>query len=338
MPNDLAPAVPEDVLGAQGPLTLEPGQEAEVDLLVRPSQVGHVNLVWLLPFSSEDGETYVSRLALTTLVSPAVQLSVQTRPSRGKACLHDAVIEARNLLAHDEVRLDAISVLGPHWKLAGDSTEAATAVTIAPLQVWRGRVQIEAIDSKGVSDDGEQYVATRLQDLLLSRDARRPPPADIAVHLSRQMYGSDGENGDVRTWSSTLHAEARKVWRTRSLASAFPAMPARDRLGAFTLFEPRDLDVLVQFTVNPASSSPKRVGQTQVFGLLPGPLRSQIRAITHPKLDDNAAKSGQIRSLYAETIKEKASLLPTSSPAGWAAIRTRPSSTCRPAARGGTSL
>lgn len=310
MPNHLAPAVPEDVFGAQRPLTLESGQEAEVDLLVRPTQLGHVNLAWLLPFSSEDGETYLSRLAFSTLVSPAVQLSVQTRPSRGKACLHNAVIEARNLLAHDEVQIDAISVLGPHWKLAGESTEAtATAVTIAPLQAWRGRVQIETVDSKGVSDDGGQDVATRLQDLLLSRDARRPPPADIAVRLSHQTYGSHRENTDDRTWSSTLHAEARKVWRTRSLASAFPTMSSRDRLGAFTLFESRELDVIIQFTVNSASSSVKRVGQTQVFGLQPGPLRSQIRAITHPKLDDNASKSGQIRSLYAETIKEKASLL-----------------------------
>lgn len=305
MPNHLGPTSPQAITN----VPLEAGQESEVELIVRPSQLGSVKLAWLLPFSSEDGETYLSRLAFATEVSPAVQLSVQTRPHRGTACLHEAVIEARNLLMHDEVHIDTVSLLGPHWKLAGSSAETARAVTIAPLQVWRGRLQIEAVRSQGEDDNGEQFTATKLQDLLLSRDTRRPPPFDVKLHLSQQSYGSDTDSEDSSTWSPSLHAEARKVWRIRSLASTFPTMTTRDRLGAFTLWDPRDLDVVLHFTVHAASSSSRRVGQAQVFGLQPGPLRSQIRAITHPRLDDTASKGGQVRSLYAETIKEKASLL-----------------------------
>ncbi|CDU25237.1 uncharacterized protein SPSC_05071 [Sporisorium scitamineum] len=300
MPNHLEAAVPQGVLDLEGHAKLEPDQEVEVNLVVRPVRTGDVSLAWLLPFSSEDGETYLSRLAFFTHVVPALQISVQTRPLRSTACLHEVLIEAKNLLDHDEVQLQALSVLSTHWKLVSDSTDAASIV-VAPKQIWRGRLRIEALTEQRDTDE-EQYTATKLQDLLLSRDTRRPPPSDVKVQLSTQRCASDVP--PTSTGPLTLYTEARKVWRLKSLALDFPTMTARDRLAAFTLWEPRDLDVLVHFSVS-AEGGPVREGQVQVYALQPGPLHSQIRAITHPQ----AAAKGQIRSLYAETIKEKASLL-----------------------------
>ncbi|TKY89852.1 hypothetical protein EX895_001149 [Sporisorium graminicola] len=308
MPNHLGAAVPRGVLDLEGHAKLEPGQEVEVDLMVRAVRTGDVSLAWLLPFSSEDGETYLSRLAFFTRAVPAVQVNVQTRPPPRTACLHEVTIEAQNLLDHDEVQLHSLSVLSPRWTLVSDSSEVGSVV-IAPRQIWRGRVRIEQREGGQGGTEDEQYTATKLQDLLLSRDTRRPAPSDIKISLSTQEYASDGAHAGMGPL--VLHTEARKVWRTKSLAAVYRTMAARDRRAAFTLWEPRDLDVVVQFSVNAQGDPPtaRRKGQVAVYALQPGPLRSQIRAITHPPQAAAKGGAGQIRSLYAETIKEKASLL-----------------------------
>ena len=303
--NHLSSGAPESILDPHRHTQLEAGQEVEATLVVRPARLGDMSLAWLLPFSSQDGETYLSRMALSTHVSPAVQVSVETQPSRGTACTHDVLIEASNQLVQDEVRLDALSVLSPHWRIVGDSHELR-AVVIAPKQSWRGRLRVEAVGSA----NEEQYTATMLQDLLLSRDTRRPPPSDVKLHLTSQML-SDAPTAAL---SLKMHRESRRVWRIRSLASAFPTMTARDRGNAFTLWEPRSLDVVVHFSIRSAADSSNldlRAGQATVYALQPGPARSQIRAITHPRLDgaSASAQGSQVRSLYAETIKEKANVL-----------------------------
>ena len=310
MPNHLGASVPQYVLDKDGQTMLQPGEEVDATLIVRPVRTGAVSLGWLLPFSSEDGETYLSRMAFSTHVDPAVQISVETRPHHGTACIHDVLVEATNRLLHDDVQFDALSVLSPHWQIVSNSTSASEAVIIPPMQIWRGLLQIEAIGGEEAASEAEQYTATKLQDFLLSRDTRRPGPSDAKLYSSSHRY--DSAIKEQPSSSLTLHREARKAWRIKSLASTFPTMSLRDRLGAFTLWEPRDLDVVLQFTVRPRDANANlkaRVGQVQVNGLQPGPLRSQIRAITHPRLEDSATKSGQVRSLYAETIKEKASLL-----------------------------
>ncbi|SPO28195.1 uncharacterized protein UTRI_04590_B [Ustilago trichophora] len=311
MPNHLGPVVPQSILDREGHTELQAGQEVETTLIIRPVRTGDVSLAWLLPFSSSDGETYLSRLALSTHVSPAVQISVATKPAKGTACVHDVIVEARNQLSRDEVRLDALSILSPLWRIvSNDGKDGTTSVAIAPLQTWRGRLRIEAVSTDTKGDDDDQYTATKLQDLLLSRDVRRPPPPDVQLQLSSQVYASSSPSSSRQTTSLlSLHREARKVWRLRMLLSAFPTLSSRDRSSTFTLWDVRDFDLLAHYTILSATE-PNRAGQTQVYGLQPGPSRSQIRCITHPQLSSSSAsKTGQIRSLYAETIKEKASLL-----------------------------
>ncbi len=296
MANHMDPAGPEDVLGSG---QLMPGEEVERWLVVRPNRTGAVSIAWLLPFSSGDGETYLSRLALSTKVSAALQINVTTEPERSTECRHVVTVEATNRLSSDEIRVDALSLLGPGWKLA-KSSAMPQSVVIAPLQVWREQVLVEAASAEGGMDE---YTATRLQDVLLSRDTRRARAAGVKLHLTRVAYASEWDGLMLG-----LHREARKVWRSRWLGAAFPTLGARDRRDAFTLWEPRDLDVVVHFALQPRTESSARCGQVAVYGLQPGPLRSQIRAITHPRLEQGAGKAA-VRSLYAETIKEKATVL-----------------------------
>ncbi|SPO28710.1 uncharacterized protein UTRI_04590 [Ustilago trichophora] len=313
MPNHLGPVVPQSILDQEGHTELQSGQEVETTLIIRPIRTGDVSLAWLLSFSSSDGETYLSRLALCTQVSPAVQISVATKPARITACVHDVMVEARNQLSRDEVRLDALSVLSPLWRIVSDDgKDEMASVVIAPLQTWRGRLRIEAVPIDAKADEESEYTATKLQDLLLSRDVRRPRPVDVHLEFSSQVLASCSSSSSIETRSMllSLHREARKIWRLRMLSLAFPTLSARDRSASFTLWDARDFDLLAHYTILSAGQ-PNRTGQTQVYGLQPGPCRSQIRAITHPHVSSScsASKTGQIRSLYAETIKEKASLL-----------------------------
>ncbi|SNX85279.1 uncharacterized protein MEPE_03988 [Melanopsichium pennsylvanicum] len=333
MSNDLGPSVPQTVLNTDN-AKLEPGEEVQVNLTIRPVRTGIVSLAWLLAFCSDDddNETYLSRMAFSTSVASALHISVETSPSRNTDCTHDVVIEAKNQLVHQEVRLDSLSVLSPVWKIDDDDSAPTNAgrdiqgngtgmVLIAPLQTWRGRFRIKSVAKQiEMTKVMEEWTATKLQDLLLSRDIKRPPAPDSELHTSMQRCTSSNTKAATSGMTLALHREGRKQWRQRSVALMLPAMTARDRTSAFTLWESRDLDVMVQFSVesdhnhhaqHKGGSQERRTGWVQVFGLQPGPLCSQIRALTHPQLNglDKAADGGQVRSLYAETIKEKASVL-----------------------------
>lgn len=286
MGNTLDPAPPEVVLEG----TLEAGAEAEVELLVRPLRPGSLRLAWLLPFSSSDGETYVSRLALHTLVSPSVQLSVETRPRRSKECTHQVVVEATNQSTRP-VSLECISVLSPFWKLDSAPGEVVKGALIGPMQSWRGQFLISPAVNGGTGwEEGLHFTANKLQDLLLSRDSRRSPPPEVELHRS----------SSESTQMSGLHQEGRKAFRLATLAAAFPTLSSRERVGAFTLWDARELDLSLHF------SARSRRGRVTVYELTPGPLRSSIRSITHPTLSNDTSK---IRSLYAETVKQKATVL-----------------------------
>ncbi|KAJ9473896.1 Trafficking protein particle complex III-specific subunit 85 [Pseudozyma hubeiensis] len=292
LPDHLGPAAPRYLIDTDGRKSLSPGEEYEATLVVRPVRTGELRLAWLLSFSSADGETYLSRMALHTSVSVALQISISTRPTRDAKCEHEVWVEASNMLSTEEMRLEGITMLSPSWKIVGE--EAEEEVVIAPLQVWRGRARI-AFESK--QGKGEEYTPTKLQDLLLSRDVRRPPPVDTTIHRSTHRFSSTAPSHPVET---SIYVEARKLFRQRTLSLAFPTIASRDRTACFTLFPVRTLDVMLSFSIG------SRRGSVPVYDLSPGPSRSVIREITHPS---TVKEGNQVRSLYAETLREKASVM-----------------------------
>lgn len=285
MENSLKPSLPQPLCSA-----LAPGEEIELDLILRPTRLGGVRLAWLLSFES-GGETYLSHLSASVHVSPAVEVRVTTKPARMRECKFELMVEVKNLLS-EEVRLDAISVLSPSYKILSEGRDRE--IKVEPRQTWRGRLVIESPESERAGEGGEVWTALKLQDLLLSRDTKRSGPPEVKLDVSTHSYSSPDPSANL-----ALHGEARKLWRMKTLSSSFPTISSRDRVASFTLWERGSLDLLTHFSVG------SRTGSIAVYGLHPGPLRSSIRSITHPL----TTQTGQIRSLYSETIKEKASLL-----------------------------
>lgn len=306
--NDLETAPPEFVLDSDGTIELQRGEEREVELLVRPSVLGDLSLAWLLAFSPADGEeTYTCRLAVSLRVEQAVEVSVETKTKRGRELQHEVMVEVTNCLATKEVRLDGFSVFSPRWCIRRAKEEGKREeVVIGPKQTWRGGLTISTNATAGGAEEGEKYTETKLQDLLLSRDRKRRPPPPVSLHQSSSTLGPNPLPAPLPT---SVYVESRKEWKKATLSTLLPTMPARERENILTLLNTGEFDLSAHFSLCASQTRESRSGRLWLFGLSPGPSRSTIRAITHPKLEDAAGDKSKIRSLYAQTVREKATLL-----------------------------
>ncbi|PWY99675.1 hypothetical protein BCV70DRAFT_200600 [Testicularia cyperi] len=308
--NDLVPSKPESLVDPMTQASLGPGEQIQVQLTLHPVRAGPTALAWLLSFSSPDGETYLSRLALVTHVEPIMDVFVQCRPCKDTtSCDYELTVEATNLSPKQKVKIDALSVLSPGWTLSADLPGlSGAAVSILPLQVWRQSLRISRLlhgDPTDTNKDPYEHTALKLQDLLLSRDVKRDAPHPIDLTQSMVAFGSGSSVSDL---PGPLIRNARRCWRTTNLAVEFSSIAARDRVKTFILYQPDELDVGVRFSL-PAlavkDGERPRKGQVDVYGLQAGPTRNRISSITHP----SGSESGGVRSMYAETAKELASLL-----------------------------
>lgn len=313
MPNGLNAAGPEFVLDSDGTTQLAPGEEKELEFVVRATTPGDLTLSWLLAFSPVGKEeTYLSRLSFSTRVTPAIEVRVETVPRRSKAPEYDVIVEVTNRLKKQQVRLNGLSLLSPRFGFAGATDQGDKGeVVIAGNQTWRGRFVITPLSADTGVEEGQRYTETKLQDLLLSRDVKRARVGGISLHLTSTNLGE--EEPQLQHLATSLYRESRKVWRRATLASTFSKISSKQRECIFTQYSGFEVDLSVHFSLV------DRKGSVTVFGLQPGPSRSTIRAITHPTLDAaSGADKGKIRSLYAQTVREKATLLSNilSSPLG----------------------
>jgi len=165
-------------------------------------------------------------------------------------------------------------------------------------------------DSAPISD--VSYTVGQLRTLISGRDIDHSArPSSTRLHRSRfecsrdnqESLGDQSETGPTSNPSRFLRA-SRLAWKRKTLSNQFPAMSTSDRERIFPLYEPRDVDVLVSWTCSQSSDSvPARSGQLLIFGLSLGPSHNQLRELT------GGGGGAAIRSMYAQTAREKAALL-----------------------------
>lgn len=154
------------------------------------------------------------------------------------------------------------------------------------------------------------FSVAHLKTLLSGRDIDRSArPATTSLHRSHLKCSSEADSveadgADTRLSSPFLRS-SRMAWKKASLSQQFPSMSSSDRERIFPLYEPRDVDILVRWSLSSSSDSPSiapRTGQLFIFGLSLGPRHNQLRELT-------GGGGAAIRSMYAQTAREKKALL-----------------------------
>ena len=289
--NDLHGSSPQSI--NLGTTTIAPNEEAQIQFLLRGVQPGQTKLAWLFVFADEAGNSFTARLAHRVRVDPLLNVAIRPMVSTGLALTHDLNIQATvDPSCAADVVVKGVSIMSPQWEVLQDAnTNTFKGAQIGSGQSCRFRTVAKRRDGPGGS---LSYTVDRLRTLLQNREinAKEKAPS-CQVRLSHQPGCSPSP-------ISPLFEGERRHWRRIKLAQQFNGLSERDRLQAFTLYEPQDVDVVVHWEL----AESQRRGQVYVFGLYLEPSTNELIA-----LSDASESSAVIRSMYAQTAKEKASML-----------------------------
>ncbi|EPQ31061.1 uncharacterized protein PFL1_01250 [Pseudozyma flocculosa PF-1] len=335
MPNDLKHVAIQDLVGDDE--ILAAGQERTVPLLLKASRFGVVELAWLVVFGDSQGRFHTSRLSHRIEVEPSLEVSVQSRPVFDRAkCDYRLSVEVSNVSLDETVTVTGLSFVGPCWRCSVEdepsssptsSLSAKVGTSLEPCQAVRLSAVLGRTDSRGDEDHSEAqaggsmaYTLHRLQAMLQSRevDAKNAPrPVELLASGTGRLFEEEDEvqayppiaaSSSSPPISTTLDSphhqrllrQARLRWRQWTLSQHFQALSEADRAAAFVLYEPNDVDVVVHWQ---QQQQPTRRGSSYVFGLSLGPSRNHLLSL----FDDDGRSA--IRSMYAQTVKERGLML-----------------------------
>lgn len=310
--NALVAAKPTALLS--GDATLQPGESLDSTAWLRGASLGIIDLQVLFIYTDTAGQRSKVTWSHRLEVRPSLDVGIDVKPS-ASGFAYTLAINAVNLTPESTaVQINQVRFLSPRWKsehsplqedVPGVNFEAFAA--LAPEQPRTAYVDIT---EAGTSDMEEamEYTREQLRAQLCGRDIQRD-----AAPGCIQLYSSVGDTRDLpdRTNHPTdvgpLFFAARTSWRHRQLRSAFPTISKTDRQRIFTLYQPDDLDVIVEWQTNAITdqgveAEPRR-GRVFIFGLSLGPSYNRILAVL------KEAEMIGVRAMYEETAQEKAALL-----------------------------
>ncbi|KAN0065887.1 hypothetical protein ACQY0O_001018 [Thecaphora frezii] len=297
--NDLKPSAIQ-ILVERGE-RLSAGEERSVTMLLRGTRPGIVELAWLLVFADKEGNFYTSRLSHRFEVEPSLEVTLHSRPSQGLGCSYDLVMDVTNASLGETLTVTGVSFVGPNWRISKEQNPPFEPASLEPWQASRLHAVVERQQADSDHVSSMAFTVDRLKTMLQNREVpsrQGPPPTKLRIS------GSGEETGLVGDGSPFCLREARLRWRRATLASQFGALSEVDRSNAFLLYEPNDVDAIVHWKSAGAGQSMRR-GHLCIFGLGLGPLKNELRALG----DSEAGGGSAIRSMYAQTVKERAFIL-----------------------------
>ncbi|CAO1623963.1 unnamed protein product [Sympodiomycopsis kandeliae] len=306
--NDIIPVSPLQVLTSDR--SLAPGEEHNCQLLLRGCELGEYTSRLLFAFESGTANqlSYASqRATILTRVYPTVNIGVDISPSL-EGFAYNLTLSAVNMIpSRDPIKVTNAVLVSPRWQSLGSSQshgaewhQIGTAfASLPPMQSIQATIPIgeQTPTDKGAADPTQMLDHTfeQLRALLIGRDvdlSARPGPITLQTSLAQQT--------DRLSSPSKFLAASKAEWRRNTLRQHFPTMTEAELARTFTLYQPEDLDVLVDWESNDG----KTKGQVFIFGLSLGPARNRLNAVLK-SLDSGAGG----RSLYEETAKQRAAFL-----------------------------
>lgn len=349
--NALAPSAPVTLLGTDE--LLAPDESTQRRVLLRGAALGqlHVRLLFVFQQGSSDGDdaqpssSYAgkARHEIRLQVQPVVDIGVEISPAR-QGFAYSLAISALNLArtpSGQPIEVTNVSFLSPRWRCdaaaGGQGEESATpavheALSSLPAgQVVTGYASIVESDDLQSSAVRMDHTVRQLRAQVAGRDidhAARPGEVRLQVSSSTSE-ASPSTDGDepARTARAALLRSARTAWREAGLAMEFPTIPSvQDRRRIFPLYQPEDLDVVVEWRqqAGDTTAAGHRTGRVFIFGLSLGPGSDCVRQVfaaasSAPTQTPGAGAAGAKkpsgggqehgRSMYEETDKQRAALV-----------------------------
>ncbi|BGP12587.1 hypothetical protein JCM10213v2_000504 [Rhodosporidiobolus nylandii] len=288
---------------------VQPGEELEVEVLCRGSEVGEVELQWLFAFKAaedDSSECFSTRAVHPLEVLPSLDLRCSARPNARAGSPFILSVEAYNIgIPASEVHITSISLISPRWAMSL-APGASFADDVSPPLGWQqGTRFFLALDAAaespvGSRDDPADFTVRKLDALLSGKEVGKDLPGEVELRAS--SVSSDSAAPD--TLSSALLPAILASHNARclsSLSTSYPTLPAALHAQIFPLLPSLSSALVVVSYSSPSLST---------FGHLLLPLSLPLPSLDAPLrgvLD--AAERTVGGGLYEESQRERTALL-----------------------------
>ncbi|RXK41319.1 hypothetical protein M231_01469 [Tremella mesenterica] len=291
---------------------IPPGESRMISVVLTTFDVGMIDVLALLVFSSDSGES-AQRLSAQMEVLPIISVTTSVLACRNIQDGHLLSIETNNI-STSVIQIEDISAFSPYWRSA--PKQMISAETLYPNQSSQSILQVTSAQT--TLDLQQTSVISALSDLLRGISPEDLPPLQ---HPSFVPVSSP------RDGISHHLIHSRRLWRQNQISVDFPTLSKDTILRLFPLWQPLDLDLIIHYTITPNILSNPTTSTTPSSSMTnsPHPIFRRGYSIIHcvpiaPSFSlveeirsevETALTLGtkQLRTMYEETSRQRRLLL-----------------------------
>ncbi|KAH9082196.1 hypothetical protein EDB83DRAFT_2336975 [Lactarius deliciosus] len=277
--------------------SLPPGANFEVPFVLHANKLGEQELCLMFTFREGEGLSFhCVRLARFFEVRPLLSATLTFGPGQGSENLFTSYLEVRNISPSTLVTVSQVVTLSPTWSC--DPLTSLNRESLLPSQ--SSQLPIGLNPRKGTHDfnDTFKFVVGKLTNILKGQpvDESLPPPITI---LCNHINETPSYSIQTRSMMSFLHQGRRNII-IRQLAAQHLYIAPAIHPHIFPLYHPHSLDIILFWDVPSDGRSGHILVSGGILGAEHGALNAAIQEAEEMKVK---------RSMYAETQRERSSVL-----------------------------
>ncbi|KAI0639808.1 ER-golgi trafficking TRAPP I complex 85 kDa subunit-domain-containing protein [Trametes polyzona] len=306
--NSLAPRQPYPISleAIHSAPELSPGEEVQLPFILHAAHHGEKDLCLLFVFREAEGTAFHSaRVTRRYEVKPIMQVSTSARPSASGEQMYIVNVEVENVTGSSNIEVKQVSTMSASWECT--PMLVPSPVLVPPHQIANFSLGARPWSSGKGASETREFVNRKLKAVLQEDpvDPSEPPALDLTcTHVAPVRRNASYLDTNI----VPLHTPAtrhfihcgRRTMTAQATAASHPDIPARLHRSIFPLYNPSTVDIVL-FWELPAQ---KRAGHILLQGPTLGAGHAALREIVR-----GAQNMKVKRSMYAETVRERAAIL-----------------------------
>ncbi|KAI0036617.1 ER-golgi trafficking TRAPP I complex 85 kDa subunit-domain-containing protein [Vararia minispora EC-137] len=283
-------------------ISLQPGENTAFSIIFHAYRTGSHELCFLFAYRKQDGAPtfHSTRVSCSIEVERLVHVELRCRPShRPESTFHVQAVISNASIQGTSIVLSQLSTISPTWlstcSFVTEMDEVHSGQIIhASIEVDRDKTVASSPDHTQIF----QFVSDRLKTVLLGSAVDKSSPP--AVKLLHSHISSNPSHSFIDAQIRSLLHQSRRNATAAHITEQHPHIPPHLHPYIFPLYHPHAFDLVLGW----AMPNEQRHG----FILVPGP----IIGASHGGLNAVIQEIEQMkvkRSMYAETLRERSSIL-----------------------------
>jgi len=297
--NSLLPRTPHKIswTSAVEDSSLAPGANFELPFVLHANKLGEQELCLLFTFREGDGHAFhCVKIARSFEVRPLLSATLAFEPGRALENIFTSILEVRNVADSTPVVVSQMVTLSPMWSCK--SVTSSKRERLLPSQSFQSLMGVNLRDDVPDFSDTFQFVVGKFEQVLKGQPVGESPPPPLSMRFNYIVESSDYCINTTSTMS-LLH-QGRRNLIARELVIRHPYISPALHPNIFPLYHPHSLDVLIFWDI----PSSERSGHVLISGVNVGAEHGALNAIIQETQELKVK-----RSMYAETDRERSSIL-----------------------------